>query len=79
MFVSFNKVRDKLFLINILKNKGGWQMAIDKVRLKALLSDLKRLTNELESEIYSDLSSYTYDEIAKCRPLSLDDDDGYPD
>ena len=23
MFVSFNKVRDKLFLINILKNKGG--------------------------------------------------------
>ena len=29
-------------------------MAIDKVRLKALLSDLKRLTNELESEIYSD-------------------------
>ena len=54
-------------------------MAIDRVRLKALLSDLKRLTNELESEIYSDLSSYAYDEIAKCRPLSSDDDDGYPD
>ena len=54
-------------------------MAIDRVRLKSLLSDLKRLTNELESEIYSDLSSYTYDEITKCRPLSSDDDDGYPD
>ena len=28
MFVSFNKVRDKLFLINILKNRG-----VDKWRL----------------------------------------------
>ena len=54
-------------------------MGMDKVRLKALLSDLKRLCNELESEIYSDLSAYQYDEIAKCRPLSTDDDDGYPD
>jgi len=55
-------------------------MTMDRVKLKALLSDLKRLTSELESEIYSDLSAYTtYEEIAKCRPLSTDDDDGYPD
>jgi len=55
-------------------------MPMDRVKLKALLSDLKRLTSELESEIYSDLSAYTtYEEITKCRPIFQDDDDGYPD
>ena len=53
---------------------------MDRIKLKRLLTELKVLVNELESEIYSDTQSYlSYDEIAKCTPVYEDDDDGYPD
>jgi len=52
---------------------------MDRNKLKQLITELKVLVNELESEIYSDTQSYlSYDEIAKCTPV-YDDDDGYPD
>lgn len=52
---------------------------MDRTKLKELLTTLKSLVSELESEIYSDTETYlSYDEIAKCTPI-FDDDDGYPD
>ena len=58
---------------------------MEKDKLKSLLERLKALVNELESEVYSDVSAYDlsstyrhnlpmddYDEI-------FNDDDGYPD
>jgi len=52
---------------------------MDRDKLKNLIQDLKKIVNELESEIYSDTETYlSYDEIAKCTPV-FDDDDGYPD
>ena len=65
------------YAIVINKNK-----AMDKGKLKVLLFDLKNILNELESEVYSDASSYVasaqaplsdYDEIFE------GDDDGYAD
>tara|TARA_B100000686_G_scaffold247977_1_gene257696 strand:- start:87 stop:260 length:174 start_codon:yes stop_codon:yes gene_type:complete len=32
---------------------------MDKGKLKVLLFDLKNIVNELESEVYSDVSAYT--------------------
>lgn len=52
---------------------------MDRNKLKIILTDLKRIVTELESEIYSDTEVYLkYDEIAKCTPF-IEDDDGYPD
>lgn len=52
---------------------------MDRNKLKVILTDLKRLVSELESEVYSDTDVYLkYDEIAKCTPF-VEDDDGYPD
>ena len=58
---------------------------MEKDKLKVLLSKLKELVTELESEVYSDVDAYKvsaedytpfpitdYDEVFK-------DDDGYPD
>ena len=64
------------YAIVINKNK-----AMDKGKLKVLL-DLKNILNELESEVYSDTSSYVASAQA---PLSdyeeifEGDDDGYAD
>ena len=55
---------------------------MDKGKLKVLLFDLKNILNELESEVYSDTSSYVsaaqapltdYEEIFE------GDEDGYAD
>jgi len=55
----------------------GGQM--DRTQLKAMITKLKKIVNELESEVYSDTEQYlSYDEIAKCIPF-VEDDDGYPD
>ena len=52
---------------------------MDRNKLKIILTDLKRIVTELESEIYSDTEVYLkYDEIAKYTPF-IEDDDGYPD
>ena len=55
---------------------------MNKAKLKVLLPAVKEIVEELESEIYSDTSSYLsdaephnihdYDEV-------FNDDDGYPD
>ncbi len=55
---------------------------MDKERLKLIVRNLKLLVDSLESEVHSDVESYTnydlgpgiadYDEV-------FDDDDGYPD
>lgn len=59
--------------IGLLKEKK-----MNRAKLKVLVSALRQILEELESEIYSDTDSYMrnkysdYDEI-------FDDDDGYPD
>jgi len=54
---------------------------MDREKLKLLIHDLKRVVEEIESEVFSDTESYTqeydysitdYDEI-------FEDDDGYCD
>ena len=52
---------------------------LKKQRLKLIIRNLKSLLDALESEVYSDVESYSnvvpmsdYDEV-------FDDDDGYPD
>ncbi len=54
---------------------------MDREKLKLIVKNLKLLVDSLESEVYSDVDSYSnpssfkladYDEV-------FDDDDGYPD
>ena len=56
---------------------------MDKGKLKVLLFDLKNIVSELESEVYSDVESYTNkeDELAFSSPPTsydevFEDDDG---
>jgi len=55
---------------------------MDREKLKLIVKNLKLLVDSLESEIYSDVSAYKYEDIA---PHLTDydevfeDDDGYPD
>jgi hypothetical protein len=55
---------------------------MNKDKLKLIVRNLELLTDSLKAEIYSDVSSYRYDEI-KPREVDYDeifeDDDGYPD
>ena len=59
---------------------------MEKDKLKDLLSRLKALVMELESEVYSDVGAYIppADEVYRNLPLTdydeiFNDDDGYPD
>jgi hypothetical protein len=58
---------------------------MDKGKLKVLVMALKEIVQELESEVYSDVESYSpknYDEIVthlKDYDEVFEDDDGYPD
>ena len=71
---------DPLFLCKIDK----YHIKImDKGKLKVLLFDLKNIVNEIESEVYSDVESYTNkeDELAFSSPPTsydevFEDDDG---
>ena len=71
---------DPLFLCKIDK----YHIKImDKGKLKVLLFDLKNIVSELESEVYSDVESYTNkeDELAFSSPPTsydevFEDDDG---
>jgi len=55
-------------------------MAMDRVVLKALVNQLKKLVFELESEIYSDEQVYvTPSTKSNYNVISDNDDDGYPD
>ena len=58
---------------------------MDKTKLKLIVKNLKLLVDSLESEVYSDLDSYKYDNWKELTPRIndydevFDDDDGYPD
>jgi len=55
---------------------------MERDKLKLIVRNLKLLVEALESEVFSDVEAYQYDDIAQ--HLSdydevFDDDDGYPD
>ena len=58
---------------------------MDKGKLKLIVKNLKSLVDCLESEVYSDIDSYKYENYKQSVPLLddydeiFDDDDGYPD
>ena len=58
---------------------------MDKTKLKLIVKNLKLLVDSLESEVYSDLEAYKYDNWKELTPRIndydevFDDDDGYPD
>ena len=58
---------------------------MDKTKLKLIVKNLKLLVDSLESEVYSDLDAYKYDNYKELTPRLndydevFDDDDGYPD
>ena len=58
---------------------------MDKTKLKLIVRNLKLLVDSLESEVYSDLDAYKYDNWKELTPRLndydevFDDDDGYPD
>ena len=58
---------------------------MDKTKLKLIVKNLKLLVDSLESEVYSDLDAYKYENYKEMTPQLndydevFDDDDGYPD
>ena len=58
---------------------------MDKTKLKLIVRNLKLLVDSLESEVFSDLEAYKYDNWKELTPRIndydevFDDDDGYPD
>ena len=58
---------------------------MDKTKLKLIVKNLKLLVDSLESEVYSDLDAYKYENYKQMTPTIndydevFDDDDGYPD
>ena len=58
---------------------------MDKTKLKLIVKNLKLLVDSLESEVYSDLDAYKYENWKELTPRIndydevFDDDDGYPD
>ena len=52
---------------------------MERKKLKSLISQLKMIVDEIESEIYSDISSYESQYFDDKSYISDYDDDGYPD
>ena len=55
---------------------------MDKEKLKLIVRNLESLVECLKSEVYSDVTSYKYEEIAPDitdYDEIFEDDDGYPD
>ena len=58
---------------------------MDKTKLKLIVKNLKLLVDSLESEVYSDLDAYKYDNWKELTPRVNDyeevfeDDDGWTD
>ena len=58
---------------------------MDKTKLKLIVKNLKLLVDSLESEVYSDIDAYKYDNYKEMTPTIndydevFDDDAGYPD
>ncbi len=57
-------------------------MTMDREKLKLIVRNLKSLVAALESEVYSDVRAYTYENNQR-QVMDYDevfeDDDGYPD
>ena len=55
---------------------------MERDKLKLIVRNLKLLVEALESEVFSDVEAYQYEQIAPhlsdCDEV-FDDDDGYPD
>ena len=55
---------------------------MDKEKLKLIVRNLKSLVDVLESEVYSDVTAYKYEnkqQLITDYDEVFDDDDGYPD
>ena len=58
---------------------------MDKTKLKLIVKNLKLLVDSLESEVYSDIDAYKYDNYKELTPQLndydevFDDDDGWTD
>ena len=56
---------------------------MDKEKLKLIVRNMKSLVDALESEVYSDINAYRYENYKELTPpTDYDegfDDDGYPD
>ena len=58
---------------------------MDKEKLKLIIRNMKLLVDALESEVYSDVDSYRYENYKEMTPQIadydevFDDDDGYTD
>ena len=58
---------------------------MDREKLKLIVKNLKLLVESLESEVYSDIDAYKYENYKELLPEIndydevFDDDDGYPD
>ena len=58
---------------------------MDKEKLKLIIRNMKLLVDALESEVYSDVDSYRYENYKEMTPQIadydevFDDDDGYAD
>ncbi len=70
----------------IIARMGGWPpiFFMEKDKLKQIVSKLKLLVDQLESEVYSDPTAYSTTSTKYDIPISdydevFNDDDGYPD
>ena len=52
---------------------------MDKTKLKLIVKNLKLLVDSLESEVYSDLDAYKYDNYKELTPQLNDYDEGFDD
>ena len=58
---------------------------MDKERLKLIVRNMKLLLDSLESEVFSDVDAYSYENYKQTNPKIddydevFDDDDGYAD
>ena len=52
---------------------------MNKGKLKVLVRALKEIVEELESEIYSDVDAYKYENYNNMTPLSTDYDEVFED
>tara|TARA_X000001382_G_C3096261_1_gene155177 strand:- start:286 stop:453 length:168 start_codon:yes stop_codon:yes gene_type:complete len=52
---------------------------MDKEKLKLIVKNLKQLVDVLESEVYSDVDAYKFDNYTQMHPLPTDYDEVFDD
>ena len=52
---------------------------MDRGKLKVLIMALKEVVEELESEVYSDVDAYKFDNYTQMHPLPTDYDEVFDD